>query len=310
MNGKQTFCAAIVCMVLATGATAFAQSKQLDGALIDRLTSGKGTLNAEENVYKVTFPREDVKVAVDGASLPPFMGLTSWAAFMPGMGDSMVMGDIVLFQDEVDAAMSAALNNGLAVTALHNHFFFDEPKVFFMHIGGEGSVETLAKGVRKTLDSVQGVRAKKAQPASGWNRSALQGESSLSAAPLAEIIADGGKPAEKDGMVKFTIGRKIKMSCGCEVGKEMGVNTWAAFMGSGEQAIVDGDFATVEGELQPVLKALRASDISVVAIHNHMEGDNPKVIFLHYWGVGPAEKLAKGVRSALDAQAAVPKSAK
>ena len=104
-------------------------------------------------------------------------------------------------------------------------------------------------------------------------------------------------------MVKFTIGRTTKMPCGCEVGKEMGVNTWAAFMGSDNRAIVDGDFVTFDGELQPVLKSLRAGGINIVAIHSHMEGENPKAIFLHYWGTGPALELANGVKAALDAQA-------
>ena len=275
---------------------------ELDTASIDKITGAKGTLNKEENVYKVFFPREDVKVNVDGVEMPPFMGLTSWAAFKPGMKDGtvMVMGDMVLFQDEVNPAMSAALNNGLSVTARHNHFFYDEPKVYFMHIGGEGTAEKLAEGVRKVQDKVKGIRSASPEPAMGFNHKPLPEKSNVTAAPLAEAI--GAKATEKDGMVKFTIGRKVKMPCGCEVGKEMGVNPWAAFYGSDEHAFVDGDFATFEGELQPVLKALRAHDINVVAIHNHMEGEAPKVIFLHYWGVGPAAELAKGVRAALDAQ--------
>jgi hypothetical protein len=233
--------------------------------------------------------------------MPPFMGLTSWAAFKPGMKEqAMVMGDVVLFQDEVNPAMSTALENGLAVTALHNHFFYDDPKVYFMHIGGEGSAESLAAGVRKVLDKVKEIRAAAPEPAKGFGRKALPAKSSVTAAPLADII--GGKPAEKDGMVKFTIGRTTKMPCGCEVGKEMGVNTWAAFMGSDDHAIVDGDFVTFEGELQPVLKALRANGINVVAIHNHMEGESPKAIFLHYWGIGSAGELAQGVKAALTAQ--------
>ena len=260
----------------------------VDGQAVDRLTGAKGTLNKEENVYKVTFPRDDVKVNVDGVQMPPFMGLTSWAAFKPGMKEeAMVMGDLVLFQDEVNAAMSAAFDNGLTVTALHNHFFYDEPKVYFMHIGGEGGTEELAGGVRKVLDRVKEIRAANPQPARGFGGKPLPTSSTITAAPLAKIIGDAaGKPAEKDGMVKFTIGRTAKMPCGCEVGKEMGVNTWAAFYGSDGHAFVDGDFATFEGELQPVLKALRANNINVVAIHNHMEGETPKVIFLHYWGIG------------------------
>jgi hypothetical protein len=293
-----TLCTAIV------GSNALAEDTKLDTARIEQLTGGKGQMNAEEGVFKVTFPRSDVKVTVDGTPMPPFMGLTSWAAFKPGMKDGavMVMGDMVLLQDEVNPAMSAALDSGLSVTALHNHFFFDEPKVFFMHIGGEGDAAVLAEGVQKMQDAVKSVRAAAPQPAKGFGGKPLPEKSSVTAAPLAAIL--GAKPTEKDGMVKFTIGRSAKMPCGCEVGKEMGVNTWAAFFGSDDHAFVDGDFATFDGELQPVLKALRKSGINIVAIHNHMEGESPRVIFLHYWAVGPTVELANGIKAAMDTQKA------
>src|SRR6266576_3600725 len=101
----------------------------------DLNTGRKGKMNEKEGVYKVTFPRDDVKIVVDGWSMPPFMGLGTWAAFIEGAHtEAMVMGDTVLFEDEVNAEMTAALDNGLSVTALHNHFFFDQPKVYFMHI--------------------------------------------------------------------------------------------------------------------------------------------------------------------------------
>jgi len=300
---KYTAWAVVLMAVLA--APGRAADTKLDTAQIEQSIGAKGQMNAEEGVFKVSVPRADVKVTVDGTPMPPFMGLTSWAAFKPGMKDGavMVMGDMVLFQDEVNPAMSAALDNGLAVTALHNHFFYDEPKVYFMHIGGEGTAEQLATGVRKVFDVVKEVRAKSPQPAKGFGFKPLAEKSAVTAAPLTALI--GGKPAEKDGMVKFTLGRKAKMPCGCEVGKEMGVNTWAAFYGTDEHAFVDGDFATVEGELQPVLKALRKHGINVVAIHNHMEGETPKIVFLHYWGVGPAAELGTGVKAALEAQKAV-----
>src|SRR3954470_24614160 len=151
-----------------------AQSKKLDTAQIDELTGLKGKLNEQEGVYKVSSPRMDIKVSVDQWQMPPFMGLTSWAAFMPGMkGEAMVMGDLTLMQDEVNPVMSAALDNGLQVTALHNHFFFDEPKVYFMHIGGEGDTATLAKGVRAALDTVKKVRAANPQPARTFASTAL-----------------------------------------------------------------------------------------------------------------------------------------
>jgi hypothetical protein len=269
----------------------------LDTAGIEEAAGGKGTLNKEEGVFKVSFPRSDVKVSVDGTTLPPFMGLTSWAAFMPGMKEeAMVMGDMVLFQDEVNPAMSAALDNGLEVTALHNHFFYDEPKVYFMHIGGEGDAQKLAAGVKKIQNAVQEVRSSSSKVAKGFGQKSLAAASSVSAKPIEDIL---GKGQAKDGMFKAVLGRTTKMPCGCKIGKEMGVNTWAAFYGTDDHALVDGDFAVLEGELQGVLKSLRGSDINIVAIHSHMESENPKVLFLHYWGVGPTAKLAKAVKEAL-----------
>jgi len=293
----------VVATVLLGSIGAARAAEPLDTAAIERATGLKGQLNEQEGVFKVSQPRGDVPVVVDGVRMPPFMGLTSWAAFKPGMaaGAVMVMGDVVLFQDEVGPAMSAALDGGLSVTALHNHFFYDEPKVYFMHIGGEGDAGQLAAGVRKVLDAVKGVRSAEPQPGRNFTHRALPAKSAITAAPLSAVV--GAKPAEKDGMAKFTVGRTTKMPCGCEAGKEMGINTWAAFYGEDENAFVDGDFVTFEGELQPVLKALRAAGINVVAIHNHMEGESPKAVFLHYWGVGPAGELAKGVKAALDAQA-------
>jgi hypothetical protein len=288
-------------VAVAFGSAARAADKTLDTMKIDEITGAKGVLNKQENVYKVSYPRTDVKVTVDGAPMPPFMGLTSWAGFTPGASaPAMVMGDMVLLQDEVNPAMDAAFANGLTVTALHNHFFYDEPRIFFMHIGGEGSGENLATGVRKIQDAVKAVRSASSEPAKTFGKEPLAAKSSISAAPLTEIL--GGKPAQKDGMVKFTIGRKVAMPCGCEVGKEMGVNTWAAFYGTNDHAFVDGDFVTFDGELQPVLKALRSHDINIVAIHSHMEGETPRTIFLHYWGIGPASDLANGVKAALDTQ--------
>ena len=211
-----------------------------------------------------------------------------------------MMGDLVLFADEVNPAMSAALDNGLEVTALHNHFFFDEPKVYFMHISGDGAVDALARGVGAAFEAVKKQRAAHAQPASASTREAVATKNDIPSDRIAAIL--GSKGQSKDGMFKAVFGRTVHMTCGCDVGKEMGVNTWAGFAGDAERAIVDGDFATFEGELQPVLKALLHANIDVVAIHSHMEGETPKVIFLHYWGVGRAEDLARGVKSALDTQ--------
>jgi Domain of Unknown Function (DUF1259) len=271
----------------------------IDGANIEAATGLKGTLNEAEGVFKVTAPRTDVKVSVDGWQMPPFMGLTSWAGFMPGkQADAMVMGDLVLLQDEVNPVMSAAFDAGLIVTALHNHFLFDEPKVYFMHIGGEGSLDKLATGVKAALDKVKTIRAAHAMPATVSGNKFDPGGNAIAGAELDAIFGTQGQA--KDGMFKVVIGRKAKMECGCEVGKEMGVNTWAAFAGKDDNAVVDGDFVVLEGELQPVLRSLRKDGINIVAIHQHMTGENPRYIFLHYWGRGVARELAQAVKNALD----------
>jgi len=277
------------------------QERKLNTGRIDELTGLKGKLNEHEGVYKVSLPRTDLKVSVDGWEMHPFMGLTSWAAFMPGRkGEAMVMGDLVLMQHEVNPVMSAALDNGLQVTALHNHFFFDEPKVYFLHIGGEGDAEMLARGVRAALDTVRKIRDAAPQPAQGFHSGKMPAQSSLDASSLQKLLGVTGDV--KDGMFKAVFGRTTKMPCGCEAGKEMGVNTWAAFAGTDDDAVVDGDFAVLEGELQPVLKSLRRSGVNIVAIHSHMTHENPRILFLHYWGRGKAAELAKAVRSALEAR--------
>jgi hypothetical protein len=277
-----------------------AQRGPLDASAIGTTTGAKPEVS--DKVVKVSFARDDVPVEVDGfAKMPPFMGLTSWAAFTPGEKpgvEAMVMGDLVVFEDEVNPVMSAALEHGLEVTALHNHFFFDKPRVFFMHIGGEGAADGLAKGVRAALDAQKAVRAKSAQPTATFGGAALPTPSKIDPAKLDAVF--GIKGTSKDGMYKAVMGRKATASCGCSVGKTMGVNTWAAFAGSDEAAVVDGDFAVTEGELQPVLKSLRSANVNIVAIHHHMTGESPRILFLHYWGRGSSEALARGVKAALD----------
>jgi hypothetical protein len=266
----------------------------LDTARIDELTGLKGKMNEKEGVYKVTFPRNDVKVVVDGWTMPPFMGLGTWAAFTKGAhAEAMVMGDTVLFEDEVNAAMTAALDNGLNVTALHNHFFFDRPKVYFMHIEGEGTVEKLASAVKKVYDTIKNTRAANPQPKDSFGTKSLPEKNSINASPLNTILGVQGEA--KDGMVKFTIGRPAKMH-GVNIDKDMGVNTWAAFAGGDDNAIVDGDFAVTEDELQPVLRSLLKDKISIVAIHQHMTHEEPRIMFFHYWGRGSAKDLAQAVK--------------
>ncbi len=289
---KTKFFTALLTGLCALSATA----AQLDTNRIEQITGHKGKWNAEESVFKISQPRSDVKVSVDKWQMPPFMGLTSWAAFKAGMKESaMVMGDLVLFQDEVNPVMSVLFENGVEVTALHNHFFYDNPKVYFMHIGGEGSVEKLAQGVKAALAKTKEIRAGKSPPAENFGRE-IPAASSISADALQKIFT--AKPEVKDGMAKFVFGRVTKMPCGCEAGKEMGVNTWAAFAGADDNAVVDGDFACQEDELQPVLRSLRKSGIDIVAIHQHMTHEQPRYLVLHYWGRGKAADLANAIRLA------------
>ncbi|HEX7652011.1 MAG TPA: DUF1259 domain-containing protein [Verrucomicrobiae bacterium] len=275
------------------------QAAELDTNQIQQVLGSTGTWNPAEQVFKVTLPRKDVKITVDGWTMPPFMGLGSWAAFtQPQANDCMVMGDTVLFQDEVNAAMSVALDNGLAVTALHNHFFFDDPKVYFMHISGSGDAGKLAAAVKKVWDKVSEIRAANPKPASGFGLASLPVTNAITGGTIEAIL--GVKGQANNGMFKVVIGRTTRMPCGCEMTKDMGVNTWAALAGADDNALVDGDFAVLESELQPVLKSLRHSDINIVAIHSHMTGDNPRILFLHYWGRGKTTDLAHALRSALD----------
>ena len=252
------------------------------------------------DVVKVSHPRADVKVEIDGWATPPFMGLTAWAAFTTaGAGvEAMVLGDMVLFEDEVSDAMSAALRSGLHVTALHNHFFFDRPRVFFMHIAGEGRVDMLGAGVRSIVDVMKAVRARSPEPASRFEGPAIPETSSIDAGQVEAIF--GVKAATKDGMAKVTVGRIAQAENGRRIGNAMGINTWAAFAGTDDNAVVDGDFAVTEDELQPVLRALRGGGIHVVAIHNHMVGETPRILFLHYWGRGEVTSLATIVKRAID----------
>lgn len=274
-------------------------AQTLNSARIEQITGLKGSFDASRTSFKVSTPRTDVAVTVDGWPMQPFRGLGSWAAFSSAGSDELiVMGDFVLFQDEVNPVMSAALDNGLAVTALHNHFFFDEPRAFFMHISGEGPLVQLATGVRRMLDKVKEIRAAVPNPASGFGGTP-PAKNEITSGPIEEILAKKGKANQ--GMLKLTLPRETR-SMGVPVGGGMGVATWAAFGGTDGNAIVDGDFAVLEDELQPVLKALRHGGVNIVAIHNHMTHETPRVLFLHYWGKGPAEELARTLRAALDTQ--------
>jgi len=265
------------------------------------LASGAETTVTPDGVVRIGWARTDVAVQVDGMPLRPFAGLGSWAAFQATAHGAMVMGDTVVFQDEVDPAIDAAFASGLEVSALHNHFFFDEPKVYFLHIGGEGQQEALARGVRAVWDAVRAVRAERPEPADRF-AGASPTPGALDQPSLEDVIGHSGKL--QDGVLKLSIGREATMH-GTKFGASMGLATWVAFSGSDELAAIDGDFAMTAAEVEPVLRAMRRAGLRIVALHNHMVGETPAYYFTHFWAKGPAKDLARGFRAVLDAQSAV-----
>lgn len=273
--------------------TAAAAPGEVDAARIDSLTGLHGKLDEKEHVYKVSAPRADLDVASKTVRLTPPMGLTSWAAFQRAGAQTMVMGDLVLREDQVNPVMSVALDRGLEVTALHNHFLWESPVVMFMHIGGMGDEAALAKAVGAVFAAIE----KTSDAAAASAPPPIDPKSTtLDPKKLDGWLGTHGEL--QDGVYKATFGRTTRMH-GHEVGGAMGVNTWAAFAGSEDAAFVDGDFAMLESELQPVLKKLRGAGVNVVAIHQHMAGEQPRILFLHYWAIGKAETLARAVHDAL-----------
>jgi Domain of Unknown Function (DUF1259) len=279
-------------LLAASSAGVSAQDVPADYQEVLKSLDRKGDFKA--GVLKVNIPRNDLKMTVEGFATPTPFGFGGWIALTKGDGGAdVMMGDLVLLQEEVNPVLSALLDSGLDVTALHNHFFWDDPKVFFMHVHGMGKSTDLARRVKPALDLIGHVKPERPAPASS-------GGTALDTAKLAKIA---GHEGEQTGAVyKITVGRDDlgMKEHGAVINARMGLNTWAAVVGTQEDAAIAGDVAMLEGEVTPVLKALRKNGLEVVAIHHHMTGDRPVVIFLHYWGRGPAEKLAVGFRAALD----------
>src|SRR5438876_5855873 len=246
----------------------------------------------KQNVLKVNVPRNDQHITIADYPVPTPFGFGGWFALTKADdGTDVMMGDLVLLEDEVNPIMSALLDHGLEVTALHNHFFWDKPQVYFMHVHGHGKAVDLANEIKPALDLIG-----HAAPSS----SSAPAKSTLDTAAIAKIV---GHEGEQNGTVyKITLGRDdlTVKEMGATINARMGLNTWAAFVGTNEDAAVAGDVAMLESEVTPTLKALRAHGLEVVAIHHHMTNSRPVVIFLHYWGRGPADKLATGFKAALD----------
>lgn len=268
----------------------------LDTAAIRSIIAIKGTSNKGE--YKITVPQNDLSVTVDGFKIIPAMGLGTWVAFTPTKNGAMVMGDIVVIETDLKPVQQEIIRQGFTITAIHNHFVRNHPNIMYMHLGGSGPTEAMAQKAKAVLDKVKELRG--GDPAKGTaSNEAVQ--NTLDTTQLSEIL--GHTTAEMNkGVYKYTIGRPdVNLrEHGVPVTTFLGFNTWAAWQGTPEKAAVAGDFAMLEDEVEHVIKALVANGIEVVAVHNHMVHEQPRIFFLHYWGVGKAEQLAYGLRAALD----------
>lgn len=267
----------------------------LDTLAIERIVGMKGKFNNGE--YKITVPQNDLSIEVDGFKIIPAMGLSTWIDFAPAPDGAMIMGDLVLTENDLKPVQQAVIQQGLTITAIHNHFVRNHPDVMYMHIGGWGSTETVATKAKAVLDKIKETRGN--DPSKG-NTSSESINNSLNTQALDKLLQYKGEMTK--GVYKYTIGRPdVQLrEHGIPVTSFMGFNTWAAFQGTPDHAAVAGDFTMTEDEVAPVIKTLIENGIEVVALHNHMVHEQPRIFFLHYWGVGNAEELAKGLRAALN----------
>jgi hypothetical protein len=266
---------------------------------IETALGKKGKYVEAESVYTVPLPRNDLKASVKGESMPISFGFGGWVSVKKTVDgkSAVLMSDTVLLQEEVNPLISTAQANGLDVSAIHNHFFYEEPRIFYMHLHGMGDVATLAKKYAAAIKDNKLFPAN--QPAAS-PPPARTAKEIFDLPALDKIVGSTG--VVNGTTYKYTMGRADQtiMAMGAEMTANIGLNTWAAFAGSPDAAHIAGDVAMLEPEVNSVIRALRSNNLEVVALHHHMLGDAPKIIFLHYYGRGEATKLAAGFRAALN----------
>jgi hypothetical protein len=269
-------------------------------AAVEKALGKKGTVVESQALYTVPLPRNDLKVTIKGEPIPIPFGFGGWASFKRSDDGKavMVMSDTVLLPEEVAPVMDAALANGLEIGAIHNHFFYEEPRVAYMHVHATGGdVADLAARYAKAIAPSKLLPANQPPPGPPPARTAKE----IFDLPALDKVV-GATGAVNGPVYKYTIGRadlKV-MAMGVEMTAAIGLNSWASFAGTPEAAHVAGDVAMLEAEVNPVVRALRKNGLEIVALHHHMIGEEPRVLFLHYYGRGPALALATGFRAALD----------
>ena len=295
MNRKKKLATATtVLFVLITALHVLAQAgndKPGEWQAVEQAIGRSGQVQAD-GASKFGFPRSDLKVTVEGIELKPALALGGWVAFSkPGTG-SMIMGDLVLTEDEVTPVMSSLEKNGVQVTALHNHVLHESPRIMYMHIGGHGDAVKLATAVKEAV-ALTKIPAPKA-PASA------QPDIGIDTAGIEQALGHKGKI--NGGVFQVAVPRVEKISeSGMPVPASMGISTALNFQPTGDgKAAITGDFVLLGPEVNPVIQALRSHGIDVTALHSHMLDEQPRLFFMHFWANDDAVKLAKGLRAALD----------
>jgi hypothetical protein len=276
---------------------AAANAQGIDWQKVDAALGRSGAVAGD--VHRYGFPRTDLQVTVDGVTIRPTLALGGWAAFKPAHGGVMVMGDLVLLDTEITPVMTKLIENGIEITAIHNHVLRGNPATYYMHIGGHGDPVKMATAIRTALAES---KTPLAAPTPGTPPAI-----DLDTAQIDQII--GAKGQNNGGVYAFGVPRRDPISeNGVQVSPvgPMGLATAINFQPTGGgKAAITGDYVLIAAEVDPVIKALRANGIEVTAIHSHMLSEQPRLIFMHFWANDDAIKLAKGLRAALDKTASV-----